>query len=199
MTKFLKLTILILFIILSVGKLNAEIIEEKVGNVTNFINTEDRIYKMEQLLDNLSLDEQIKLLDKALANPSSYEPIYYVALADSYYKTDKDKAAVTYMIGLLRSSEDIAMCEDTSARAQIGIYPLFAPNTTAYIQSLDKRSLSNISKQALDWDLNNPQRVNPIWACYHGMGAFMGEVKIKDIDTYDENKQMIRDAFTKAF
>ena len=199
MTKFFKLAILILFLILSVGKLHAEIIEEKVGNVTNFRNTEDRIYQMEQLLNNLTLDEQIKLLDKALANPCTYEPIYYVALADSYYKTNKHKAAVTYMIGLLRSTEDIAMCEDTSARAQMGIYPLFAPSTISYIQSLDKTALAKIKQEALDWDINHAQRVNPIWSCHHGMASLMGDVKIKPMSEFADMQKMIRDAFSKAF
>ena len=199
MNNFKKVFLLLFCFLVFVSKVQADIIEVKEGNVTNYINTEDRVYRMSQHLDTLSNAEKVKLLDDALANPASYEPIHYVALADVYFSSDKRKAALTYMIGLLRSTEDVAMCEDTSARAQLGIYPMFSPRTINYIQSLDKTALAKIKQEALDWDINHAQRVNPIWSCHHGMASFMGDVKIKPMSEFADMQKMIRDAFSKAF
>ncbi len=195
MIRLLKLFVVFLFIVFSVTKIHAEIIEQTNGNITNFVNTDDRIYQMEQLLEKLSYQEQVKLLDKALANPASYEPIYYVALADSYFQTDKDKAVLTYMIGLLRSTQDIAMCEDISARAQMGIYPMFAPKTVEYMHSMNPKNFDKLKQDAVIWDQNHNNRVNPKWACYHGMAAFSGDVTIKPMLEYQETKKMITGYF----
>lgn len=195
MDKIFKVIILFLLLFFSVGKLQAEIIEETVGNITNIRNSDDRIYQMEQLLNKLSPVQQANLLDKALANPASYEPIHYIALADSYFRTDKDKAVLTYMIGLLRSTQDIAMCEDMSARAQMGIYPMFAPKTTEYMQSMDQKTFEKLKQDTVNWDINHKNRVNPKWACYHGMAAFSGDVTIKPMSEYKETQKMITEYF----
>ena len=122
-------------------------------------------------LNNDELDELVDFLDKY---PEKLPPFFYMSIADHIYKTDKDKAVEWYYIGALRALEDAFACKDTTARSQIGIYPMLYKY--------------RIIKKAVNWDIAHSKRYDPIWACYHGIEAFE---KQPQVVSYSERKKII--------
>ena len=138
-------------------------------------------------LNNDELDELVDFLDKY---PEKLPPFFYMSIADHIYKTDKDKAVEWYYIGALRALEDAFACKDTTARRQIGIYPMLAPDTVEYgtTKFKDADYKYRIIKKAVNWDIAHSKRYDPIWACYHGIEAFE---KQPQVVSYSERKKII--------
>ena len=173
---------------------NPEIITEKQGNITNYRISSDPI-KFAEDFDELSSEEKLKLFQ----NPNTLLPIYYIAIADYYYASDmKDYGLTFYLLGNLRGMQDSAMCEDYTAREQILMYPMYAPKTVEYMANLDNKKLLEIAKFVIKWDEQHTTRPNPKWACYHGIQAFLGEVKIKPMREYPKMQKKIRKLFWKT-
>lgn len=111
-------------------------------------------------------------------NPDKISPFYYIAMADKVFEHDKDKAVFYYYFGKLRATEDVMMCKDTSARGQLGMYPMVAVNTLTYVRDVkmeDTQYFIDFMQKTLDWDNKYTKRVSPIWACYHGALVFTGK------------------------
>lgn len=133
----------------------------------------DAVMDTYKSLSNSEMDEFVAYLEEY---PEKFPPFFYILSADHIYKKDKDKALLWYFIGTIRSTEDVWMCKDITARSQIHLYPMFAQNTLEYLQT--KSNISPTIQEALDWDKTHKKRLNPVWACYHGMKAFYQEPEL---------------------
>lgn len=157
----------------------------------------------EDVLKSLSNKERDEFIDYVKSHEDEVPPLYYIKLADYVYKSDKDEAALWYYIGKVRSYEDVMMCKDKTSQAQLDIYPLFAPKTLKYISTKvnDKAYLANMLQQTLDWDLAHADRVNPIWACYQGLGAYSKTPELKSekqqIKILENVREDIQDSIRK--
>lgn len=144
----------------------------KVQQLVQYIQQNNHA-SAEDSLKNLSPKEKDEFLEYVKTNNATIPPLYYIKMADYVYKTDKDQAALWYYIGKVRAYEDVKMCKDKTSQAQLNIYPQFAPKTVKYIfsKSQDKTYFADLMQQTLDWDIQHPQRVSPIWACYQGISG----------------------------
>ena len=90
------------------------------------------------------------------------------------------------------------MCTDESASQQVAFYPMLAQDTMSYFRELGKNA-SRIMAKAVDWDEQHPQRVNPKWACYHGMQIFIqGDVTTKPMSEYKKIQEDYRARVRKS-
>ena len=71
---------------------------------------------------------------------------------------------------------------------------MLAPKTLKYVATKvnDKKYIANLMQKALDWDIAHPQRVNPIWACYHGISAFMSKPELLPEKEYTVVQNKVR-------
>ena len=115
-------------------------------------------------------------------------------LADYVFKTDKDKAVFFFYFGKLRATEDVLMCKDETARAQLSVYPLMAQDTLNYMSTKynDINYLPAVLQKTIDWDNANPERVSPIWSCYHGLDAFSQEPVLLDADKFPKIQKKVQ-------
>ena len=176
----------------------SEIGVEKSGNITNYYAKQDPV-RYAQKITQMSDAEKEKLYKYTLANPGKTIPITYIALADYISKTNKDDGLFWYFVGRIRSYEDVSMCTDESATQQIAYYPMLAEKTMEYFGSLSKSNASKLMEKAVNWDIAHPDRVNPKWACYHGMQVFVtGDVTIKAMSEYPKIQKEYRDYIMKS-
>lgn len=131
----------------------------------------DKAIKIFKSFNNDEIEQFSEYLENS---PQELPPIYFVLISDKVFETDKDKAVFFYNFGKVRAGEDVRMCKDTSARQQLLLYRMFAPNTITYMQSkaTDVDYINNIFSKVIDWDNKYTNRISPIWACYHGISAF---------------------------
>ena len=146
------------------------------------------------LLAQLSTKEKDELANYIEFNSDKVPPVYFIIMADHIYKSDKDKAALWYYIGKFRSYQDTLMCKDKTTQSQLEVYPMLAPKTLKYVATKvnDKAYIANLMQKALDWDIAHPQRVNPIWACYHGISAFMNKPELLPESEYTVIQTKVR-------
>lgn len=194
MKNFMALFLLLgaLFGIAGISFAKTEILVEKNGNFTNYYAKDDPVRYAEGIT-RMSNSEKAALFEYAKSNPGKVKPVVFMALADYIFETDKNEALFWYFAGRVRATSDIAMCEDTSARQQLAIYPMMAPNTMQYAFENEKLVKAAV-KKALAWDEANKERLHPEWACYHGMMVFMldGEVSTKDMSEYNKIQKETR-------
>lgn len=183
-------TVTILGVLLPVYS-NPEIVKEEHGNIT-VINVANDPIRLAQEFDELSVEEKLKLLK----NPDTMLPVYLISIADLYYSAGKkDYGLFLYLLGSLRAFQDISMCEDFTAKAQMQIYPMLASDTVKYMFTVDNKKLVKIAKSVAKWDKEHPTRPNPVWACYHGMFAFAGNVTTKPMSEYPKIQKKHRKEF----
>ncbi len=128
-------------------------------------------------------------------HPETVPPIFYIASADYYiYTKNPDKAALWFYVGRLRAEEDIWMCKDKTASSQFAAYNQLAPGTVKYLSKKlkDKKYALELLKNVLTWDEEHPQRIGPIWACYHGIEAFEHEPELLPESDFPKIKQYVR-------
>ena len=144
----------------------------KVQQLVQYIQKNNHA-SAEDILRTLTVKEKDEFIEYIKSNNATIPPLYYIKMADYVFKTDKDEAALWYYIGKVRAYEDVKMCKDKTSQAQLSIYPKFAPKTVKYVfsRSQDKAYLADLMQQTLDWDIQHPQRVSPVWACYQGISA----------------------------
>lgn len=159
---------------------NASASTPKIQQLVEYINTNQHSMA-ENLLKDFTNKDKDDFVEYIKANNATLPPLYYIKMADHILKTDKDQAAMWFYIGKVRAYEDVMMCKDKTSQAQLDIYPLFAPKTVKYIYSRnkDKSYMANLLQRVLDWDVNHPNRINPIWACYQGMSAYTKTPELK--------------------
>ena len=177
------------------GNIQAKIIKQQNDNITNYYNFEDRINRIEAVMKSAPEEKQ-KILDDAFQNPQKYEPIYYTMLSNVYLETDKDKAVFSYMIGWLRSTQDVSMCKDVTARSLILVFPLIARDTAEYMSKMNDTKYREIKKEVVNWDIDHKDRYNPQCACYQGLDSFsQDEVEILSMRKYPSMQKKIRKIF----
>ena len=126
-----------------------------------------------------------------------FVPLYYIAMADYIFEIDKEKAVFWYFIGRLRSTQDVFMCADESARAQIGIYPMFAQKTLQYA-SRDLNKLRCVLIRAMLWDSVHFKRQSPKWSCYHGVDAMLVEPELVSKKEQIKRRVLLKKDFWKS-
>jgi hypothetical protein len=120
-------------------------------------------------------------------------------LADDIYKTNKDEAAFWYVVGRLRAVQDVKMCKDETARSQVSAYPMMAPNTVTYLlKENDSKYVYNVVLKAIEWDKQHPNRVNPIWSCFHGIEAFSKYPEIIPMGEYKKVQEEARNEMIES-
>ena len=167
------------YIVLSGISLAAEL-SQRTQNVINNVNQKENLIKSIENLQQLTPSEMKEFAQYIEFHSEQIPPIYFILMADYIYTSDKDKAALWYYVGKLRSYQDVLMCQDTTAQSQVKLYPIFAPKTMKYLAKKEnnKKYIINLFQKALDWDNKHPQRVEPIWACRLGLNAKVSEPKI---------------------
>ncbi len=166
---------------------------EKHGQVTNYYAKKDPIRYAESVIKKTDAEKK-DLWDYAMKNPDKVTPITYMALADYRFAADKNDALFWYYVGSLRAYEDLHMCNDKSAWAQVQIYPMLAEKTGEYAASLSADERNKLTEKALQWDEKHSERVNPEWACYHGMEIFTkGKVTTKPMGEYAKIQKEFRE------
>ena len=179
---------------------SAEVIKysKKIKNIGKII-TSNNVSRSVEALAGLSQKERIELAFWTLENYEKVPPIYYIFLTDDIFTINPKKAAELYFIGRLRATEDIFMCTDETNRSQISIYPMLAPNTMEYLaQQKDKTIVNNALKNAIDWDKTHPKRVNPVWACYHGLEAYDKIPSVKPQKDFVKIQEEMWDSIEKS-
>ncbi|MBR2526439.1 hypothetical protein IKE67_08240 [bacterium] len=177
---------------------NSEIIVEKNGSFTNYYSKQDPIRYAQEIVKMSDIDKE-NLYKYTMENHDKIKPITYVALADYIFQKSKEDALFWYFVGRIRSTEDVSMCTDKSNLQQIAYYPMLAEKTMEYFAKQDKSFSVNIMKRALEWDETHPDRINPKWACYHGMEVFItGDVTIKPMSEYNKVQKDLRKNIRKT-
>jgi hypothetical protein len=145
----------------------------KTRQVIDNAGEKDDLLKSIESLNRLSPKELEEFTQYIEYHSQEVPPVYFILMADYIYNTNKDKAALWYYIGKLRSYQDVMMCADTTAQSQVKLYPAFAPKTLKYLSKKEsnKKYIINLFQNTLDWDSKHPQRVEPVWACRLGISA----------------------------
>ena len=126
-------------------------------------------------------------------------PIYYIAVAEDIYPTNKNSASFLYALGRYRSIQDVMVCADKSAYQAAQMLPLVAPKTAVYISKMNSNDLADLLQKVLDFDSKNPNRPDPKWICYHGIEVFANKGKVSTIskDEWNKNKNKMRESTSK--
>lgn len=173
--KILAVTVLLLISLgfLTNTQINAKNLSPNVKSLIKYAkkNEADNAIKIYKSLKNNETESFYQYLEQ---NPGDLPPIYFIIVADKVFETDKDKAVFFYNFGKVRAREDVLMCKDKSAGQQIMMYGMFAPNTLGYMRekASDFDYVNNLYLNIIEWDKKYSERVNPVWACYHGISAF---------------------------
>lgn len=182
------IAVFVIFGFLGIGQAYSE----KSSNLKTLVELSQRgqYGRVADVFSKLNDKEQDELAEIMFANSPVIEPLYFIALADHIYQTDKDKAVLSFFIGYSRATQDVMACKDKTSRSQLRIYPELAYDTVQYAVNKfeeDKSYKKNLKKNVQAWDKAHPKRTSPIWACYHGMNAFyqkpelVSERKIKSL------------------
>ncbi len=180
--------------IINDNKANAAALSPKVQHLVDFAakNEGSETATMFAQLSNKEKDELAKYVE---FHSEKVPPVYFIIMADHVYKSNKDKAALWYYIGKFRAYQDTMMCQDKTSQSQLEVYPMLAPKTLKYVATKvnDKKYLADLMQKALDWDIGHPNRVNPVWACYHGISAFTKAPKLIPNTEYEKIQNQVRD------
>ena len=170
----------------------------KNGNVTNYKSINDPFYLVEEY-KQMPEKKKKKIINSVKNYSVDVLPIYYIAVAEDIYPTDKNLASFLYALGRYRSIQDVMVCADKSAYQAARMLPLVAPKTAVYISKMNSNDLANLLQKVLDFDLKNPNRPDPKWICYHGIEVFSNKGKVSTVpkDEWDKNRNAMRESTTK--
>ena len=172
-----------------------EIFKSKPAQMANYYATgqNDAAMDIYKNLTDTEKEEFVKYLEKY---PEKFPPLFFIITADYVFQTDKDKAIFFYYLGKLRAVEDVYLCEDKTARGQINMYSMLAPKTLQYYATDDKmydpQYSIDILQKTLDWDDAHPKRLNPIWACYHGIESFSHKPNLVEESEFPKIRNEVR-------
>jgi hypothetical protein len=195
-----KTAIIVLITIISISLAyvgisnNSTIILSKQARIAVTYMQQTNATKTFNFLKSLTPPEKYEVITWAQKNPEKVEPFYYMYFADDIFVKNKDEAALWFFIGRLRSTEDVQMCKDKTATAQVGIYTMFAPKTIGYIASKTKEGnyMNEIIQKAVKWDEEHSNRVSPIWSCFHGIEAFSHYPELLPMSEYKKIQEKTR-------
>ena len=200
MRKLLILFLLLCFVFLFSGCTFQEKLSPDVQTMIKFARKND-LDKSIQFFNNFSASEY-KEFEKYLDNhPGDLSPIYFVLMADKVFKYDKEKAIFYYFFGILRVTEDVYMCKDTSNREQLVMYPMLAEKTLQYYATLEDVKFDiNMLQKTLDWDDKYLKRVSPIWACNQGIQPFIDgrPPKLLPASEFPKKRAIVREMVEKS-
>lgn len=171
---------------------------EKNGNVTNYQSINDPFYLVEEY-KQMPEKKKNEIINSVKNYSADILPIYYIAVAEDIYPTDKKLASFLYALGRYRSIQDVMVCADKSAYQAARMLPLVAPKTAAYISKMNSNDLADLLQKVLDFDAKNPNRPDPKWICYHGVEVFSNKGKVSTIskDEWNKNKNKMRESTSK--
>lgn len=171
---------------------------EKNGNVTNYQSINDPFYLVEEY-KQMPEKKKNEIINSVKNYSADVLPIYYIAVAEDIYPTDKKLASFLYALGRYRSIQDVMVCADKSAYQAARMLPLVAPKTAAYISKMNSNDLADLLQKVLDFDAKNPNRPDPKWICYHGVEVFSNKGKVSTIskDEWNKNKNKMRESTSK--
>lgn len=158
------------------------------GNITNYQSVYDPFYLVAEY-KNMSQTKKDEYINSVKNYSDNILPIYYIAVAEDLFSSDKNLAAFLYAAGRFRAVQDVAVCKDTSAFQAINILPEVAPNTSNYIAHMSDSELANLLQKVLDWDEEHSNRPDPKWICYHGMEVFTNNGKVRTISNIKFNSR----------
>ena len=170
----------------------------KNGNVTNYKSINDPFYLVEEY-KQMPEKKKKEIINSVKNYSVDVLPIYYIAVAEDIYPTDKNLASFLYALGRYRSIQDVMVCADKSAYQAAQMLPLVAPKTAAYISKMKSNNLADLLQKVLDFDLKNPNRPDPKWICYHGVEVFSNKGKVSTVpkDEWDKNRNAMRESTSK--
>lgn len=165
-----------------------------VNQMVNYAKNGDN-YNSVTLFKQFNDKEKNELINFIEQNPGEIPPIFFVMLADTVYKTDKDKAVFFYNFGKVRAAEDVKMCKDTTAAQQIMMYSMIAPETIKYMQTKNKdyKYIDNLYNKIIVWDNKYTERISPIWSCYHGIQAFSQKPELRPAEDFPKIQKEMHD------
>lgn len=171
---------------------------EKNGNVTNYQSINDPFYLVEEY-KQMPEKKKNEIINSVKNYSADILPIYYIAVAEDIYPTNKNLASFLYALGRYRSIQDVMVCADKSAYQAARMLPLVAPKTAAYISKMNSNDLADLLQKVLDFDAKNPNRPDPKWICYHGVEVFSNKGKVSTIskDEWNKNKNKMRESTSK--
>ncbi|MBR3604843.1 MAG: hypothetical protein IKL52_02305 [Candidatus Gastranaerophilales bacterium] len=197
--KHLLLILIILLIPLChfAKKIHTEqVLNDKAKSLVQIIKNKDS-EKINEVASTLNAQEIESVMNWMDMHSGDFVPLYYIAMADYIFEIDKEKAVFWYFIGRLRSTQDVFMCADESARAQIGIYPMFAQKTLQYASG-DLNKLRCVLARAMLWDSIHFKRQSPKWSCYHGIDAMLVEPELVSKKEQIKRKVLLKKDFWKS-
>lgn len=168
------------------------------GNITNYQSINDPFYLVEEY-KQMPEKKKKEIINSVKNYSADVLPIYYIAVAEDIYPTDKNLASFLYALGRYRSIQDVMVCADKSAYQAAHMLPLVAPKTAVYISKMNSNDLADLLQKVLDFDSKNPNRPDPKWICYHGIEVFSNKGKVSTIpkDEWDKNKNTMRESTSK--
>lgn len=158
------------------------------GNITNYQSVYDPFYLAAEY-KNMPQTKKDEYINSVKNYSDNILPIYYIAVAEDLFSSDKNLAAFLYAAGRFRVVQDAAVCKDTSAYQAINILPEVAPDTSNYIANMSDSELANLLQKVLDWDEKHSNRPDPKWICYHGMEVFTNNGKVRTISNIKFNSK----------
>lgn len=158
------------------------------GNITNYQSVYDPFYLAAEY-KNMPQTKKDEYINSVKNYSDNILPIYYIAVAEDLFSSDKNLAAFLYAAGRFRAVQDAAVCKDTSAYQAINILPEVAPDTSNYIANMSDSELANLLQKVLDWDEKHSNRPDPKWICYHGMEVFTNNGKVRTISNIKFNSK----------
>lgn len=158
------------------------------GNITNYQSVYDPFYLAAEY-KNMPQTKKDEYINSVKNYSDNILPIYYIAVAEDLFSSDKNLAAFLYAAGRFHAVQDAAVCKDTSAYQAINILPEVAPDTSNYIANMSDSELANLLQKVLDWDEKHSNRPDPKWICYHGMEVFTNNGKVRTISNIKFNSK----------
>ena len=169
----------------------------KAKSVIEIVKDLNKISQLKDIAPTLNRNELQEVANWMDFHSGDFIPLYYIAMADYIFEIDRDKAIFWYFVGRLRSTQDVFMCTDESARAQIATYPMFAQKTL-HFASDDLGKLQKILVKAMLWDSVHFKRQSPKWSCYHGFQTVFMEPELVSKKEQIKRSLLLKKDFWKS-
>lgn len=155
----------------------------KDEHINKYIQYNSASYTIDKL-KKLNNKERNNLVNYVKEHPQKVSPLLLLYFADDIFSTDKEKAVLLHTIGRIRSVEDAQMCIDKTAAGQVAVYSVLSKETLLYMRLRGNKYILEVFEEAIKWDLENSERVSPIWACFNGLDTSDKEPELKNKDEF---------------
>ena len=175
----------------------AEKLSANVKKAVKYMQENNAVQTL-QLAKGFDSYEKKEFINWIQNNPEKTIPVFYMFMADEIYKTNKDDAVFWFSVGKLRAVEDVRMCKDSTNTSQIAVFSMMAPNTVQYQNQKGYKYILEKLEAAIKYDNAHPQRLNPVWACYHGLSAFSGKIEVLPSYEFEKIKNDTQETFVNS-